>query len=87
MREIPLYGIVQSSLDKSCLFIIDKKDKLGYCRTPKVASTTWLALFDKMWEEHLGRHKNIVWKDDKKLEALHYKSFRLEAYTISVKSH
>ena len=31
--------------DQRCLIVIDPEHKIGFCRNPKVTSTTWLARF------------------------------------------
>ena len=42
--------------DQRCLLVIDPEHKIGFCRNPKVTSTTWLARFkiilDKLDSNH-----------------------------------
>ena len=34
--------------DQRCLLVVDPKDNLAFCRTPKVSSSTWLSRFHSL---------------------------------------
>merc|ERR1711976_846555 len=42
--------------DQRCLIVIDPDHKIGFCRNPKVSSTTWLARFKIILEKFNANH-------------------------------
>jgi len=49
-QSIPVnkQSFLTSFLDQRCLLVVDPKDNLAFCRTPKVSSSTWLSRFHSL---------------------------------------
>ncbi len=43
--------------DQRCLIVIDPKNKIGFCRNPKVSSSTWLTRFKILLDNLNFSHK------------------------------
>ena len=38
-------------LGQRCLLVLDPKEKMAFCRIPKVASSTWLTRFHSLYKD------------------------------------
>ena len=55
--------------DQRCLLVVDPKDNLAFCRTPKVSSSTWLSRFHSLLSgkppgsEEISQYTLNVWHE------------------------
>ena len=46
--EPSLIPNINTYLDQRCMIVLDPKEKLAFCRNPKVGSSTWLIRFHSL---------------------------------------